>query len=123
MNFSIQTEQRKGNLHLKICGKPSAQHLSSLVKTMEQLYRGEGNIFIHTEQVTEVEEHCPTILKSLMAESELPRKNIYMIGEKGFDLGGGYTKVIIKPRKKSRCNGCKKSRNSPELPMVNSSRR
>lgn len=104
----IIAQERNGHLHLQLEGNVNSCAVELTVKMAKSTYSGKGNIFINTEKVQGVAHDSATTLLSLLADDILPVEKLYMIGEKGFDLGGGQVRVILRPPRKARCGGCKK---------------
>lgn len=107
----IEANQRNGNLHINLDGRFTMETALFLTTTMTQKYQGSGNIFIHTESITDIAPDSRQALTDLLGQNPLPRQNIYWIGSKGFDLSIDSTKVIIPPEKKQggcgRCKNCR----------------
>lgn len=104
----IEADQRNGNLHINLAGEFTKQTAFTLTKTMTQRYQGSGNIFIHTESITEVAPESRETFGDLMGVAVLPRERIYMIGRKGLEICPDASRVIIHDKKKHKCCGkCK----------------
>lgn len=107
----IQSDERNGNLHIKLNGGFSKDTAMAVTYHISRAYRGEGNVFIHTKDITEVEPQSQTMFKYMVGVLELPKDNIYLMGDKGKDICHDQGKVII--RKKhghgscGRCKNCK----------------
>lgn len=107
----IEANQRNGNLHIDLAGRFTTETALRLTATMARSYRGSGNIFIHTERITEVAPDSRLAFGDLMGQSSLPPENVYMIGRKGLEICPDAGKVIIHDKKKLRCSGrCKNCR-------------
>jgi len=107
----IETNQRNGNLHINLAGQFTMETALKLTTTMAQSYQGSGNIFIHTDSITDVDPDSRQTLTDLMGTAPLPRQNIYWIGAKGLDLGPDASMVIIHDKKKHEgCGRCKNCR-------------
>jgi hypothetical protein len=108
---SIEANQRNGNLHINIAGQFTTETALTLTTTMTQKYQGSGNIFIHTESITEVAPDSRQAFGDLMGMAILPREHIYMIGSKGLEICPDASKVIVHDKKKHKCCGrCKNCR-------------
>ena len=108
---SIEADQRNGNLHINLAGRFTAETAHSLTRTMAQSYSGSGNIFIHTEKITDVAPDSRRVFGDLMGVAVLPRENVYMIGKKGLEICHDAGKVIVHDKKKHKCCGrCKNCR-------------
>ena len=107
----IEANQRNGNLHINLSGHFTADTAVRLTTTMTQSYQGSGNIFIHTENITEVTPDSRQALSLLMGGCPLPQNNIYWIGSKGLILGPDASKVIVHDKnKQGGCGRCKNCR-------------
>lgn len=107
----IEANQRNGNLHINLSGKFTPETAHRLTTTMAEGYQGSGNIFIHTDSITEVDPTSRQILAEVMGMATLPLNNIYWIGTKGMDLGPDASKVIVHDKKKHEgCGRCKNCR-------------
>lgn len=108
---AIEANQRNGNLHINLDGQFTIETALQLTMTLTQSYQGRGNIFIHTDSITDIDPDSRQTLTDLMGMATLPRQNIYWIGAKGLDLGTDATKVIVPPKKKQggcgRCQNCR----------------
>ena len=103
---SLVVDQRNGNLHINIEGVFTDDTAAALTSTMVDSYRGKGNIFIHTAKVTKVMPESRKTFSTLLGVSGLPRDNVYLIGEKGKDIGHEKAKVIIRDKRKRGHGGC-----------------
>ena len=111
INKSIYINQRNGNLHIDLVGNFNSSTAEVLTSAMVASYSGKGNIFIKTAKVTDIASDSKDIFNQLLNCSGLPRKNIYLMGERGMDIGASGTKILI-PRKKSHSgHGCGKCKN------------
>jgi len=107
----IETNQHNGNLHTNLTGQFTTNTELRLTTAMAQNYQGSGNIFIHTDSITDVNPDSRQTLTDLMGTAPLPRNNIYWIGIKGLDLGPDASKVIVHDKKKHEgCGRCKNCR-------------
>lgn len=108
----IAAQTRNGNLHVNLQGiftMATAQELTALLRCR---YDGAGNIFIHTDQLAEIEPQSPVHLSLLLGTADLPQEKIYLMGEKGMALCHEVGKVIRPPRRDGqgccgRCRSCK----------------
>lgn len=108
---NIQADQRNGNLHIKLSGQFTTETAHRLTSIMNQQYQGRGNIFIHTEEITDVTPESRQAFGDLVGEAVLPREKIYMIGSKGLEICPDASKVILHDKKKHTCCGrCKNCR-------------
>lgn len=109
MESNIQSDQRNGNLHIKLNGEFSRDTAMAVMYHINQEYRGKGNVFIHTNDITEVAPQSQSVFQYMMGILDLPKDNIYLTGEKGKDICHDEGKVIV--RKKhggcGRCGSCK----------------
>ncbi len=116
MDFHV--DQRKGNLHVRVAGFFTLECAAELITKISGAYRGSGNIFIHTDKITDIAPQAKMMFASLLKAVDLPKENIYLTGEKGFDICPEYCKVIAGAKKTSHvcCGNCKncscKSKNS-----------
>ena len=110
----INAEQRNGNLFIQLRGTVDPHKVVALSSTLTESYRGSGNIFINTERITEVLSSSAETLGSLLKQSPIPNDRVYLIGEAGFRLTDGTTRVITRPPNKDRCSGCKKRRSAQQ---------
>lgn len=112
MTFAnIDTDQRNGNLHIKVEGLFTSNVAAQLSVVMEKLYVGRGNIFIHTKAITEVTANAQAAFSSFLKDTGLPKENVYLTGEKGRHISPDSGKVIVYKRKKHGHGGCGKCRN------------
>lgn len=105
----IDTAQRNGNLHLNIAGFFSQELAEELTATICRLYRGTGNIFIHTDALTGIAPESKEALARHLGRSGLPSANLFLMGPRGFDINPGSCRVIVHHKKKHTC--CGKCRN------------
>ncbi len=106
----LEVSQRKGNLHIRIKGVYAENTPYQLIDCLQQNYRGTGNIFIHTDRITEVVDARGLEDNSLdiLARTSLNKNLIYLIGSKAMALHFPCNKIIIPPSQKARCTGCRK---------------
>lgn len=107
----ISTDQRNGNLHIKLEGLFTPETAAKLAIIMTKSYVGQGNIFIHTAMVTDVEPQSQFAFNTLMGQTDLPKEKVYLTGEKGIDISHDSGKVIVGKKKKHRHSGCGKCKN------------
>ena len=108
---NINVDQRNGNMHINLSGRFTAETAQQLTSAMRQQYLGRGNIFIHTENVTDVVPDSRQTFGNLVGEAVLPQERIYMIGSKGLEICPDASKVILHDKKMHTCCGrCKKCR-------------
>lgn len=101
---------RNGNLHIRLDGSFTIDTAAELATVMQNNYRGDGNIFIHTNRITEVHPASKVTFNNLLEDSPLPKSKIYMTGRKGLEISCDATKVIIHTKKKGcggKCKNCK----------------
>lgn len=108
---AINTDQRNGNLHINIEGLFTPETAAQLTIIMSRSYIGKGNIFIHTAKVVDVKPDSKFAFNHLLGLTELPKENVYLTGEKGFDIGDDEGKVIIHKKKKHGHGGCGRCKN------------
>lgn len=108
---NIDTDQRNGNLHIKLEGLFTTSMAAQLAVVMEKSYLGKGNIFIHTKQVTEVAANAQAAFSSFLRLTGLPQENVYLTGEKGRHISPDSGKVIVYTKKKHGHGGCGKCKN------------
>lgn len=108
---SIWSDERKGNLHIKLQGRFGVDTAMELTSHMSKKYRGKGNIFIHTKDITDVSSQSKEMFCSMLGVFNLPQENIYLLGEKGKDICHDVGKVIVSKEKKQGHNSCGKCRN------------
>ncbi len=106
----LEASERNGNLHIRIKGVYAENTPSQLVDCMQRNYRGAGNIFIHTDTVTEVADtgREEGDRQDVLARTSLNKNHIYLIGSKAMALDFPCNKIIIPPPRKTRCTGCRK---------------
>jgi len=108
----INANQRNGNLHINLDGQLTPDIAAQLTKTMVKAYQGKGNIFIHTEKITEVVPEFRYAFTNLLNMSGLPQENVYLTGKKGLKICHDTGKVIVRKEKKHGHNGgCGKCKN------------
>lgn len=107
----INTDQRNGNLHINLEGMFTPDTAAQLTMVMERTYIGEGNIFIHTAGLTDIEPNSKLAFNNLLGISDLPKENVYLTGEKGLDISHDSGKVIVHKKKKHGHGGCGKCKN------------
>lgn len=109
----INTDQRNGNLHIKLKGMFSPETAAQLTMVMAKSYIGTGNVFIHTAQITDVKPNSRSTFNNLLRFIDVPKEKVYLTGEKGFDIGHDSAKVIVnkKRKKKHGHGGCGKCKN------------
>jgi len=108
---AINTDQRNGNLHIKVEGMFSPDTAAQLTMVMAKSYLGKGNIFIHTARITGVEPNSKHTFNNLLGLTGLPKENVYLTGEKGLDISHDTGKVIVYKKKKTGHGGCGKCKN------------
>jgi len=107
----INSNQRNGNLHINIDGHFTPNIAAQLTMTIAKVYQGKGNIFIHTEKITDVAPESKYTFTNLLGISGLPQNNIYLTGEKGLKFCHDAGKVIVRKTKKHGIGGCGKCKN------------
>ncbi len=105
----IDTAQRNGNLHVTPAGFFSRELAQQLTATISRLYRGTGNIFIHTDALTGVAPESREALSRHIDRSGLPNTNLFFMGPRGFDINPDTCRVIAHKEKRHTC--CGKCRN------------
>lgn len=109
---TITVKKKKSNIHFYIDGAYNTETAMSVAGDISRSYKGKGNVFIHTGEITDISVHAKEMFESLVQILQLPVKSIYFNGEKGFQLCHNGGRVIIMNRKKSckrkqnSCNGC-----------------
>ena len=108
MGDTIQSDERNGNLHIKLNGEFSRDTAMAVTFHISNSYRGKGNIFIHTKGVTAVAPQSQLMFKYMVGVLDLPKDNIYLMGDKGKELCHDNGKVIVHKKKhgNGRCGGC-----------------
>ena len=108
---AINMDQRNGDLHIKIEGMFSTDTAAQLTMVMAKSYSGEGNIFIHTAKITDVEPDSKHAFNNLLGLTGLPKENVYLTGEKGLDIIHDTGKVIVYKKRTRGHGGCGKCKN------------
>lgn len=105
---TIHSDQRNGNLHIRLSGEFSHDMAMNVSYHILKTYRGAGNIFIHTSDITDVAPRSQAVFGQMVGLLDLPRDHIYLMGDKGTDIGYEKAKVLI-PKKKIHggCSNCK----------------
>ncbi len=104
---NIHSDQRNGNLHIRLSGEFSHDMAMTVSYHILKSYRGTGNIFIHTSDITEVAPRSQAVFGQMVGLLDLPMDNIYLMGEKGTAIGYERAKVLIpKKKKQGGCSGC-----------------
>lgn len=101
----IHTDQRNGNLHVNLHGHFTPEIAAELPSTIARLYRGTGNIFIHTAKVTAVTPGSRSVFAHYLQLLDLPREKMYLTGIKGLDISPDKGRVIVYEKKKKGCCG------------------
>lgn len=109
--MKIDTDQRNGNLHIKLNGSFNQDTAAKLTMVMMRAYQGKGNIFIHTDKISTVEPESKCAFNDLIGLSNLPEKCIYMMGEKGLAICPDSGKVIVHKKRQHSHGGCGKCKN------------
>ncbi|HHD57300.1 MAG TPA: hypothetical protein ENK89_06465 [Desulfobulbaceae bacterium] len=107
----IDADQRNGNLHIRLNGHFTPDVAAKLTMIMAKTYQGKGNIFIHTEQITNVAQESRYAFHNLLDMSGLPQDNVYLTGKTGFEICHDTGKVIVHKETGHSHNGCGKCKN------------
>jgi hypothetical protein len=107
----IKATERNGNLHVHLLGHVTPETAANLTSVITQVYRGKGNIFVHTADVLSVAPDSRHVFAECIKFSGLPKENLYLTGKKGLDFNPENIRVIVYEKKKngcgSRCKNCK----------------
>ena len=105
----METNQRNGNLHIKLNGIFTPDSAAKLTVLMSNNYLGKGNIFIHTDQVSNVSPGSQCAFNELVDLTTLPGEKIYLMGEKGLAICHNSGKVLVRKGRKGHgsCGKCK----------------
>lgn len=101
----VDAAYRNGNLHINLNGHFSSAIAIELTSTIATVYEGKGNVFIHTANVTSIEEPSKNVLADHIKFLGLPCERMYLTGEKGLDISPDNIKVIVYKKKKKGCCG------------------
>ena len=108
----VTTEERNGNLHIKLQGRFGVDTAMEVTSLISRRYRMGSNVFIHTAEVVTVSSQSKEMFSSMLGVYGLPPENIYLMGEKGLEICHDEGRVIL--RKKThghkcsgRCKNCK----------------
>lgn len=109
--IGVTSDQRNGNLHVKLAGVFDDKQAFEVGHHIQDVYRGKGNIFIHTNDLTEIAPSSKMMFKHMLGVLELPKEHIYLMGEKGRDICHEEGKVIVHKKKShghccGRCKNC-----------------
>jgi anti-anti-sigma regulatory factor len=99
----VAAAYRNGNLHINLNGHFSSAVAVELSSTIATVYAGKGNVFIHTANVTSIDETSKGVLADHIKRLGLPRERLYLTGEKGLDISPDNIKVIVYQKKKWLC--------------------
>jgi hypothetical protein len=84
---------------------------AELTSTLALTYRGKGNIFIHTANLTSVASESQVAFADHLSLSGLPREHLYLTGIKGLEISPDKGRVIVYEKKEKgccgRCRDCK----------------
>ncbi len=103
----IEANQRNGNLHIKVYGFFSREIAEEVVLLVRQAYTGQGNVFIHTNNVTGIHPDAKYSFSNRLKQIRIPAERVYLTGEKGMEISHDATRVIVQPPKKKHCGGCR----------------
>lgn len=109
--MQIDTDQRNGNLHIKLNGSFDQDSAAKLTMVMMRSYQGKGNIFIHTDEISTITPDSRRTFNDLVGLSNLPKKSIYLMGEQGLAICPDSGKVLIRQKKPNSHGGCGKCKN------------
>lgn len=101
----IHFEKRNGNLHVKVKGRFGVDTAMEVTSRIARKYQTGGNVFIHTGEITAVSPQSREMFKSMLGVYGLPAKNIYLMGEKGFDICHEKGRVIMRKQIRARDAG------------------
>lgn len=107
----INSSERNGNLHIKLQGQFGVDTAMELSAHLSQKYRGRGNIFIHTADITAVSPQSKEMFSSMIGVLNLPSGNIYFMGEKATEICSDIGKIIVRKTKKHGHKSCGKCKN------------
>lgn len=116
MNNSIDSEERNGNLHIKLNGQFGVDTAMQLNSHMNRKYSGKGNIFIHTTDITSVSPQSKEMFNSMLGVFNLLQENIYFMGEMAKQICPDIGKIIITKKKRQghkSCGNCKNCKCEP----------
>jgi hypothetical protein len=107
--YELNPESRNGNLYVKAKGTFDGAAAWSLIRLIQNWYKGAGRVFVDTRQVSEVKPFAASILESRITISLLPRERLFFKGRLGLDLAPLGCKVILEsPNQSCGCpNSCR----------------
>ncbi len=114
----VEAEQRNGNLHVKVYGAFTRDRAAEIAAQVRRLYTGAGNVFIHTIEVTEVDQDVRPYFAEQLNQTEVPAEHLYLTGEKGLEIGYETAKVIVYRKKKGPCQGCRRRKGASLQPAA-----
>lgn len=106
----VDASERNGNLHINLGGFFDSEAAVKVSSIIRQSYAGEGNIFIHTNDITDVTAQSRVWFGNLLNILGLPKQNIYLMGDRAMDICHDNGRVIVKKVKKethTKCYNCK----------------
>ena len=101
----MYVSQRVGGLHITVSGQFTHQVAAELYRTVGTMYQGNGNIFIHTKEITDVQPGAQQLLEDLFSQNSSLQQYLYLMGEKGFLISTHSAKVLVQKKKKGGCCG------------------
>ena len=109
---NFNTRVSKGNLHVRLSGEFCKGTAMAVTRHISKEYTGRGNIFIHTHEVTEVAPQSQSIFENMLGVLDLPKENIYLMGEKGKAICHDQGRVLVRKKQHGqgscgRCKNCK----------------
>ncbi len=107
----MNSDVRLGNLHIRLEGEFSTTTAKEVTRYISNEWNGNGNIFIHTKKITEVQPASQQVFQAMVGLLDLSREHIYFVGELGKKLCHEHGRVIVPPDKKHHHGGCGRCKN------------
>lgn len=102
---------RLGNLHIHLEGEFDIATVKKVARCISNTWNGSGNVFIHTQKVTEIQPDSRQIFETMVGLYDLSKENIFFVGEPGRKLCREHDRVFISSSKKMYQGGSRRHRN------------
>ncbi|MBU1405108.1 MAG: hypothetical protein KKE83_03830 [Proteobacteria bacterium] len=107
----ITMGRRNGNLHITIVDSFTMGAAARLVASMDSCDNRQGNIFIHTEKISDIAPNSRTAFAELLHAAGLPQDRKYFTGIQGKDIAPEGCRVIVNEHRHGGHGGCGRCRN------------
>lgn len=98
-DFSLEYRLSHGNMHIDLHGDFTTSSAKEFIHCLTRVYEGTGRVFVETENLKALSDSGIRYFRDYLSSTKVLAHNLYLKGERGFQLVPNGSKVLISSKK------------------------